>query len=62
MGVNFTSAGLKIKLGSQIPEIIELEPARVYVLLEDEEIFLMHDDAEDDYVMQDDTEEDYLLT
>lgn len=55
--------GLKIKLGSQIPEVIELEAAKVHVLRSvEEEEFLMHDDGEDDYLMHDDNEEDYILT
>lgn len=51
--------GLRIKLESQIPEVIVLEPAKVYVSLD---VFLMDDDGDDDYVMHDDNEEDYLLT
>lgn len=54
--------GLRIKLGSQIPEVIELLPAKVHVLRsEEEEIFLMHGDGEDDYLMHDDNEDDYIL-
>lgn len=53
--------GLRIKLGSQIPEVIELEPAKVHILLTVEDMFLMHDDGEDDHLMHDDNEEDYLF-
>lgn len=55
-------AGLKIKLGSRIADVIELEAAKVHVLMSVEESFLMHDDLEDDYLMHDDDEEDYIVT
>lgn len=54
--------GLRIKLGSQIPEVIELDPAKVHVLLIEDEIFIMHDDGEDDYLMHDDDEDDFIIT
>lgn len=54
--------GLRIKLGSQIPEVIELEPAKVHILLIEEEIFIMHDEGEDDYSMHDDDDDDFIIT
>lgn len=48
---------------SQIGDVIELEPARVNILLDDEEEFyLMHDDGDNDILMHDDNEEDLILT
>jgi hypothetical protein len=49
---------------SQIGEVIDLEPAKVNILLDEQESeeYLMHDDGEDDILMHDDNEDDLILT